>query len=70
MHVSVTNTVPFLKYRQPKAAIVTKMQQIPSRRTANQREMVRKRNQASVKITRIELKFVFLLEYKRNKKLL
>lgn len=46
--MSVTNTIPSLKYRQPKAVIVTKMQQIPSRRTANHREVVKKRNQASV----------------------
>lgn len=37
-----------LSSRQQNVVMVTKMEQMPSRRTANQREVVRKRNQASV----------------------
>lgn len=37
-----------LSSRQPNVVTITKMAQMPSRRTANQREVVRNRNQASV----------------------
>lgn len=35
--------------RQPKVVMVTKMEHMPSRRSANQRDVVRNRNQASVR---------------------
>ena len=38
----------FLSSRQPKVVMVTKTEQMPSRRRANQREVVRNRNQDSV----------------------
>lgn len=37
-----------LSSRQPNVVMVTKMEQMPSRRTANHLEVVRKRNQAAV----------------------
>lgn len=45
---SKDHTIPSLRKKQPKAVMVTKTEQIPSRRTASQREVVRNKNQASV----------------------
>ena len=39
--------LPSLRIRQPKVVTVMKMEQMMSRRSANQREVVRNRNQAS-----------------------